>query len=199
MTTYEKQYTDFLEKNLKEINIDELKNAEFNFNKFINELTNKVRIEMTKVLENDEKYKEIINNLKVCNLSEEILFNILIDAKNFKFPKITEVINIDNLDELSIKYGKIVYQKIIELYLENEEDIHKGIYNKFFKILNKIVEREKTKLNAELNELKAKLEEQEKKKKEKEQQAKEKKKVKEEKQAKEEQQAKEEKKVKEEQ
>ena len=183
---------------MKEINFDELKNAEFNFNKFINELTNKVRIEMTKVLENDEKYKEIINNLKVCNLSEEILFNILIDAKNFKFPKITEVINIDNLDELSIKYGKIVYQKIIELYLENEEDIHKGIYNKFFKILNKIVEREKTKLNAELNELKAKLEEQEKKKKEKEQQAKEKKKVKEEKQAKEEQQAKEEKKVKEE-
>ena len=131
MTTYEKQYTDFLEKNLKEINFDELKNAEFNFNKFINELTNKVRIEMTKVLENDEKYKEIINNLKVCNLSEEILFNILIDAKNFKFPKITEVINIDNLDELSIKYGKIVYQKIIELYLENEKDIHKGIYHKF--------------------------------------------------------------------
>lgn len=49
MTTYEKQYTDFLEKNLKEINFDELKNAEFNFNKFINELTNKVRIEMTNI------------------------------------------------------------------------------------------------------------------------------------------------------
>jgi hypothetical protein len=177
MANYEKQYTNFLEKNLKEINFDELKNAELNFNKFINELNINVRKEMIQLLENDEEYKEIMKNLKVCNFSKNILIDILMGAKNIKFPKITEVINLENLDELSIKYAKIVYQKIKELYLENEKNINRGIYLKFFENLKKIVVREKAKLDAELKEFMDQKTKKEQKEAEKEQQATEEKKV----------------------
>ena len=98
-------------------------------------------------------------------------------AKNIKFPKITEVINLENLDELSIKYAKIVYQKIKELYLENEKNINRGIYLKFFENLKKIVVREKAKLDAELKEFMDQKTKKEQKEAEKEQQATEEKKV----------------------
>ena len=140
---YQRKYTNFLEKNLKEIDFDELRNAELNLNKFINELSDKTKKEMIHLLENDEKYQNIKKNLGICGISKDILLNIFIDANKFKFPEIKEPINTNNVDELSKNYGNTVYHKVMEFYLQNENDIHKGIYYKFINNLNIILEREK--------------------------------------------------------